>query len=100
MNFSAYIIRASRRKRSIKCSCCGMSYTAKEYKVLSDVKKLLYFKYKGKILCHTCLFKTIIKESNGKKFKLKLYDEDTEFLCVYDPEDQDESIDGFDGSLF
>ncbi len=101
MNFSAYIINSETRKRAIKCSCCGMSYSASDYKVLSKAKKLLYFKFKGKILCHTCLFKTIIKESNGGKFKLKLYDEEKEFNCVYDPEDHDNlTSDGFGGELF
>ena len=40
------LIDPEKRKRAIKCSECGLSYSAKDYKVLYDNKKLIFFKFR------------------------------------------------------
>jgi len=37
------LIDSESRKRAIKCSACDLSYSARDYKLLFDSKKLLYF---------------------------------------------------------
>ena len=61
------VINPEDRKRALKCSECGMTYSPEEYKILFDREKLIYFKFKpkgskrSKIYCHGCLLSVIHK---------------------------------------
>lgn len=41
---------------NIKCSCCGLFYTNKDYKTLKEANRLAYFSsHDYGIFCHICL---------------------------------------------
>ena len=46
------------KKRKFTCMLCGISYNKKEYKLLYDAKKIVFFDFpaKNKVirLCHDC----------------------------------------------
>jgi len=68
---TAKIINPFERKARITCFECGLSYLARNYKILYENEKLAFFKIKlfargnrKKIYCHDCLYKAIV-ESMG-----------------------------------
>lgn len=82
----AEVINPDSRKRRIKCSSCGISYSPRDYKILYDNKKLVYFKYKKKIYCHECLYAILKEHSQGKKITFLVQVDDYEFKCVFEPD--------------
>lgn len=77
----AFIIRPKKKKGKITCCSCKISYSEKDYGILFDNKKIIYFRFKlkgsktKKIYCHECLYVGQLKE-NIKK--LRLIDENGE----------------------
>ena len=64
MKLKAVIINPYERKSRVTCSCCGLSYSAKNYAILYENEKLAFFKMKIpgkrlKIYCHDCLYKAV-----------------------------------------
>ena len=60
MTIIAKIIDPNKRKTRVTCSECGLSYSAKNYKIHYDNEKLAFFKMKlpdqrTKIFCHDCM---------------------------------------------
>lgn len=84
--FRAEVINPENRKRSIKCSSCGISYTPRDYKILYENKKLVYFKYKNKIYCHECLYKILSDHAQGKNITFVIKIDDYEFKCKFEPD--------------
>jgi len=85
-------IRPEKNKKRVTCTCCNLSYTAREYSILFDNKKLVYFRLKTpekrrtSVLCHSCLFETVAKRCGDKKhIKLKITDGDTQYSCKIYP---------------
>ena len=85
--FTASIINPEKRKTKLNCSSCGISYSARDYELLYESKKIVYFKYKNKVYCHECMWKLIRDAANGKKMCFILESDDVEFKCWYDPHD-------------
>jgi hypothetical protein len=86
--FKAIVIRPEERKRRVKCYACDLSYTARNYKILFIEKKLIYFKFKRRNLCHDCLLKTVAKETplSLKKISLEITDGEVIYECAFYPE--------------
>jgi hypothetical protein len=85
--FTAEVIDPETRKRKLSCSSCGISYSARDYKLLYENKKIVYFKHKNRILCHECLYKLIAEAAGGKKMIFKVQTNEHEFKCYYEPDD-------------
>jgi G:T-mismatch repair DNA endonuclease (very short patch repair protein) len=83
--FVAEIINPEARKRKLTCSSCGISYSARDYKILYESHKIIYFKYKNKIYCHECLWKLVKAAAKGKVMSFSLINADYEYKCIYDP---------------
>lgn len=71
---------------SIRCLMCGLNYSIEDYSSLLDARKLLYFDanclnfwdaededfldLELAIICHECLYKTVVSAAKKKKFKV------------------------------
>ena len=105
MEFGVYVIHPTNRKSRLKCSGCSLSYSVKDYKILFDNKKLVYFKYtppekkRHKVLCHDCLFKTISKDSEGDSCSLNIIDStaQVQYNCEFNPENPHNEASGISG---
>ena len=86
--FTAELIDPDSRKRRISCSSCGISYSARDYKLLYESKKIIYFKYRNKILCHECLYKKLKELEQGKKMHFIILNKDFKFKCFFEPDNQ------------
>ena len=85
----------ARRKRIIRCLTpkCGLKYSVKDYQILYDNKKLMYFDassilVKSKsIICHDCLFKHILALTGSKVAKVLIInpDDKTGKICNFYP---------------
>ena len=98
--FIAEVIIPESRKRRITCSSCGISYSPRDYQLLYESKKIIYFKHKNKIICHECLYKKIKSEANGKKMKFKIINRDHDFICVFEPDNNSDVGDTAFDDLF
>ena len=64
----AVTIDPSKRKSRITCYSCRLSYTARDYGLLYNGKKLAYFRYKPlnykrqRVFCHNCFYKCTVEE--------------------------------------
>tara|TARA_R100000808_G_C2010989_1_gene63563 strand:- start:42 stop:317 length:276 start_codon:yes stop_codon:yes gene_type:complete len=89
MNLVANIIDPNKRKTRVTCSECGLSYSAKNYKILYDNEKLAFFKMKlpeqrTKIFCHDCLHKVIYKYMGVlKEVKLQIFTLDETVTVIF-----------------
>ena len=60
----ATTIDPNERKSKITCFACGLSYSARDYLLLYESKKLAYFKYRPsdfkrqRVFCHNCFYKS------------------------------------------
>jgi hypothetical protein len=67
----AVTIDPNTRKSKVTCFCCGLSYTARDYLLLYQGKKLAYFRYKPqsykrqRVFCHNCFYKSTVDEMTG-----------------------------------
>lgn len=83
------VISPENRKRALKCCSCAMAYAIRDYKILFDNKKLIYFKFKppkekrNKIYCHGCLLSAIYKSYPFEEIPLKITDSEYEYYCRY-----------------
>tara|TARA_B100000287_G_scaffold420859_1_gene460785 strand:- start:1814 stop:2110 length:297 start_codon:yes stop_codon:yes gene_type:complete len=93
---TAKIIDPATRKNKLTCSSCGISYSAREYQLLYDSKKIIYFKFKNKVICHECLVKKIREHSAGEKIKIVIYSDEHKFKCEFDPNSSSDSDISFD----
>ena len=90
---TAEVILPSNQKRRLTCAVCGMSYTPKEYKILYENKKLIYFKFYGlnekkyKIICHDCVWNVIGELSNGEDLDFRIIGEKEVYECTFDPDE-------------
>jgi hypothetical protein len=50
----AFVIEPKTRGK-LCCKNCGLEYTHKDYAILYDVSKLMYFRYKRATICNGCL---------------------------------------------
>ena len=78
----------------IACDGCAIEYSLKDYQILKDNKKLIYFLHipKGKddalIFCHDCFFKYIKKISQGEKeLELLVYTKDEIIKLMFTPQE-------------
>jgi len=102
------LIDPDKRKRAIKCSECGLSYSAKDYRVLYDNKKLIFFKFKFpnrktyKTFCHSCIVEYIHKNFPfDKELPIKIITTKYEYVCkLYHSDDPDDTFGLSDGDLF
>jgi len=101
------LIDSELRKRAIKCSACDLSYSAKDYKLLFDSKKLLYFKFKApktksyKNFCHCCMVDHLHKNFPFEdELPVKLITSKYEYVCkLYYSDDSDDTF-GLSDNLF
>ena len=85
----------AKRKRVIKCldPKCSLKYSVKDYTILYENKKLMYFDassilVKSKsIICHDCLFRHILALSGSKIAKVAIInpDDKTAKICNFYP---------------
>jgi len=86
----------AKRKRIIRCLTpkCGLRYSIKDYAILFDNKKLMYFDassilVKSKsILCHECLYKTFLELTGKKVCEVLIIDPDKGrgYKCKFFPQ--------------
>ena len=85
----------AKRKRVIRCldPKCGLKYSVKDYTILYENKKLMYFDassilVKSKsIICHDCLFRHILLLTGNKVAKVAIINPDskTAKICNFYP---------------
>lgn len=76
----AKVIEPDGRKKNmtLKCLNCDLEYTHRDYKILKDVKKLVYFKIKFGSeetldpICHYCLRDVFLELNNDKPTKITI----------------------------
>ena len=68
------------RRKKFECSRCEIAkYSAKDYKILYDAKKIIYFHFPAtsrKVLCHDCLFREVSSRMKPNENYLKILVED------------------------
>lgn len=81
MLYATVLKPASSKKKIICCDVCGIDYSKRDYKILFDNRKLVYFSLKevGATLtvCHDCLFRigsNIAKFKKLKEISIKIKD--------------------------
>ena len=90
---TAEVLLPSSQGRKVVCSSCDLSYSAKDYKILYENKKLIYFKFYGlyekkfKVICHDCLWKIIAEMSNGEPMMFRIIGEKDIYECEFDPDE-------------
>jgi len=91
-----------KNKRKVKCLMCGLNYSIKDYQILFDAKKLMYFDVSGlnfwdpkeqsfldnefAVTCHGCLHKIAIKfakNRNQKIIQMIIQDGEKKFTCNF-----------------
>lgn len=82
---NAEVVQAKTRGY-VKCSACELKYSHKDYKLLKDAKKLVYFQFKRKRFCHEC-FCRLIAESQSEKDPQKVMVKDGDIFWVFNFED-------------
>ena len=85
----------AKRKRVIRCltSKCGLKYSVKDYGILYENKKLMYFDASSilvksrSIICHDCLFKHILALAGTRVAKVLIINPDnkTGKICKFYP---------------
>ena len=70
------------RKSKIKCGFCGLTYSSRDYRILWEERKVLYFKIqlpsqkRWRIVCHGCLLQVLKKYyPNYGKIELMIIDD-------------------------
>lgn len=86
---------ALKDKRSIKCGCCDLRYSIKDYELLFEAKKLIYFDIpfltkKKRTSCHECLRKEMLKIGKGKTVIAYINDGMKKNKCKFYPSDSKE----------
>jgi hypothetical protein len=86
----------AKRKRIIRCLTpkCGLRYSVKDYTVLYDNKKLMYFDARSilvkskAIICHDCLFKRILALTGTEIARVLIVnpDDGTGKICKFYPD--------------
>ena len=94
-----FVINPEDRKNALKCCECDMTYSARDYGILFDTEKLIYFKFKPpkekrhKIYCHGCLLTSIQKYYPFDEVPLTIVDNDYEYFCRYYTTEHDDKDD-------
>ena len=74
----ATLVDSEKRKTRITCYRCELSYTARNYDILFESRKLAYFKFKPigfkrpKLFCHDCMHWECMNMLKGPTKKVKL----------------------------
>lgn len=61
-----------KKKSTLKCQKCDMEYSHRDYRILKDLKKLVYFKIKFdevaevEPVCHCCLRSATLELNNNE----------------------------------
>ena len=87
----------AKRKRIIRCLTteCGLRYSIKDYRVLFEAKKLMYFDVMDmmgvksrSVICHDCLFKLILRLTGSAVAQVLIIDPDKKmgYKCKFYPE--------------
>ena len=74
----------AKRRRIIRCLTpkCGLKYSVKDYEILYDNKKLMYFDARStlvkskSVICHECLFRHILSLTGSKVAKVLIINPD------------------------
>ena len=68
------------RRKNFECSCCDIArYSAKDYKILFEARKIIYFHFPAssrKTYCHECMYKEIQSKMSKDEKHLKILVED------------------------
>lgn len=68
------------RRKKFSCSVCSIAkYSAKDYKILFEAKKIIYFNFpstSNNVYCHECLFKEVSRRMKPDQTYIKLLVED------------------------
>tara|TARA_B100000131_G_C17595172_1_gene400990 strand:+ start:211 stop:519 length:309 start_codon:yes stop_codon:yes gene_type:complete len=96
------VINPKDRKSPIRCSVCGLKYSLRDYKILYENKKLIYFYFKPKgkkrkkVICHDCLLKQLKKFYPRKEtIRFQIKDGEDIYDCSFHAGDIDEFPDEF-----
>jgi hypothetical protein len=96
------VINPKERKSPIRCSVCGLKYSLRDYKILFENKKLIYFyftpegKKHKKVICHDCLLKELKKLYPEKEMiKFEIQDGEQVYKCSFYAAEIDEFPDEF-----
>ena len=97
----AEVIRPELRKSRCRCSLCNLTYTPKQYRLLYDLKKVIYFSYlppnlkRHKIVCHACLMPLIkMHRKSDLKISVKIMDKakESSWRCYSYANDVEDSV--------
>jgi hypothetical protein len=94
---------------------CGLDYSTKEYDILYQAKKLMYFDVGNlnfwdaeqeefldeevQVVCHGCLHKIVIKLAKNKKQKVVqciIHDGEEQYVCNFYTDKDDGFLNGFE----
>lgn len=81
----------TRRKKFECCSCSVAKYNSRDYKILFEAKKIIYFLFPAtsrKVYCHECLFREVSNRMrpNEDCIKLLVQDIDGDYILSIDRE--------------
>jgi hypothetical protein len=86
----------AKRKRIIRCLSpkCRLRYSVKDYGILYDNKKLMYFNASSflvktkSVICHDCLFKHILALTGSSVAKVLIINPDKKrgYICNFYPD--------------
>ena len=96
------VINPKNRKSPIRCSICSLKYSLRDYTILFDNKKLIYFyshlktSKRRKVICHDCLLKELKKlHPKNDIIKFEIQDGDDTYNCAFYANEIDEFPDEF-----
>jgi hypothetical protein len=101
---AAIVLPPEEQDHAFECELCEIAYTPADYSILLENKKIAYFSLgqeglpqdslegvPSACICHNCLYDKLKKLSGGEIFKIKLICKDSEYVCAFDP-DSDQQI--------
>ena len=67
----------------VTCNNCGLKYTNREYRLLKEAKKLIFFNFMDKTYCHSCFCNQVVKFAEISP-KIRVLDNDKEFTLNFE----------------
>jgi len=80
--------KRTRRKKFDCCSCSYCSYSARDYKILYEARKVMFFQFPAssrKVYCHECFYQEVARRIPISEDEIKIEILDTAgsyILCI------------------
>ena len=92
------VIRPYKIRGEASCARCDLSYSKRDYKILYENEKLVYFDItfaqKTKLICHDCFYKFLRKKSQSvqyEDFEVEVKDGNKKFIITVTNHPEDDS---------